>query len=367
MKTVIPITGLLVIAILLAACQREPGAQAEEHATQCLSDSMRQLIRLDTARMAPVQEEIKLNGTIEANENKVAKIFALVTGNVQDVRVELGDYVQRGQVLAVIHSGEIAELEAGLATAQANVRLAERNLARAEELFQSRLSSQVEVASAQRDLESAQQEVKRIREQMGIYSASGSGSRQVITAPFSGHLIEKNIAEGMQVRASDPEPMFVVADISELWVVANVYETDIAHMRTGIPVQVQTISYPNEIFRGTIDKVLSAIDPNTQAMKVRVTLHNPGGKLKPRMFATLLVQYPGGGGQKVAVAAQSLIFNDNHYYVIRMADPCKAEVREVKVAGSTTSTVFLDRGLKPDDQVVCRHQLLLFDALTKNQ
>ena len=137
-----------------------------------LSDTMLRKISIDTAKIQPLRSELTLVGRIIADENRVIEVFPLVGGNVESVKVELGDYVRKGQTLATIRSGEVADFERQNTQAEADLLLAEKNLRVAQDLFESKLNSQREVIAAQKEVERAQAEVNRIKEVYRIYGVS---------------------------------------------------------------------------------------------------------------------------------------------------------------------------------------------------
>lgn len=327
----------------------------------CLSDSLQKLIGLDTVHIRQVKGELRLNGKLTLDQNKVASIFPLITGNVTEVKVELGDYVTTGQVLATVQSADIADLELRHQSAVANLAIAEKNLQTARELYQSKLGSERDFINAQQELEKARGELLKSSETLKLYGAQG-GTQQVIKATSNGYIMTRNISEGTSIRANDDKPLFVISNLDDIWLLANVYESDIEKISMGLPVTVTTLSYPDKLFTGVIDRVYNVIDPDTRSMRVRVKLKNENLLLKPEMFATVLVSYP-EARQLPAVSAQALIFDNNRYYVVVYNGPCDYKAREVQLFKNSTTTAFLSAGLNPGERVINRRQLLAFESL----
>lgn len=360
-RTRISILSLLVFAAAgWSACNHTQAEDADK-TTFVLSDTMLNNIKIDTAAMQPVQNELRLSGKVIPNGGKVVKVYPLVSGYVQDVKVQLGDYVQKGQVLAMIHSGEIADYEKQLIEAQSDRIIAEKNLKVAQDLYASRLSTEKDLLIAQEDLQKAAASINRINNIFRIYK-KGPGSSYLVTAPISGYVIDKNINNNMEIRTDNSENIFTVSELDKVWVMANVFETDIAKVKEGYPAEVRTISYPDKVFNGRIDKVYSVLDPDTKTMQVRIQLDNKDMLLKPEMFATVLLRYQ-DGSQMVAIPSTAVIFDKSKNYVMVFKDKYNIETREVKIAKSLNNTSYVARGLQPDEKVVSRNQLLIYDAL----
>ncbi|GAB3886542.1 efflux RND transporter periplasmic adaptor subunit [Spirosoma agri] len=351
---------LLAVSLLFVmSCGPKP-AHEEEKAFR-LSDTMMSRIKLDSVVTQPVRNELTLVGKIVADENRVIKVFPLVGGNVEEVKVELGDYVRKGQTLASIRSSEVADLERQTIQAKSDLLLAEKNLRVAQDLFETKLNSQREVVTAQKEVEQAQAEMNRIREVSRIYGI-GKASIYTVKAPIDGYVIEKNVNREMQLRSDNADNLFTIGQISEVWVLANVNESDIGRVRQGMEASIQTLSYPNEQFQGHVDKIYTVLDPNTKAMTVRIRLSNKAMKLKPEMHATVTLRYA-AGGQLATVPASSIIFDRSKRYVLVYRGRADIETREVNVLKSLGSVAYISQGVKPGEKVISKDQLLVYNAL----
>ncbi len=326
-----------------------------------LSDTMMHRIRLDSVAVQPVRSELTLVGKVVADENRVIKVFPLVGGNVEDVKAELGDYVRRGQTLASIRSGEVADLERQSIQARSDLLLAEKNLRVAQDLFETKLTSQREVVAAQKEVEKAQAEATRVKEVSRIYGI-GQASMYTVKAPIDGYVIEKNVNRDMQLRSDNADNLFTIGQINEVWVLANVNESDIGRVRMGMNATIQTLSYPDELFAGKVDKIYTVLDPNTKAMTVRIRLNNKGMKLRPEMHATVTLRYE-DGGQMATVPAGSVIFDRSKHYVMVFKNRSDIETREVDVLKSLGDIAYVRHGIKPGEKVISKNQLLVYNAL----
>lgn len=346
---------------LLAGCHTKPEAETDKAFR--LSDTMLRRIRLDTVRMQPVRSELTLVGRIAADENQVIKVFPLVGGDVEAVRVELGDYVRKGQTLAAIRSGEVADIERQGIQAQSELLVAEKNLRVVEDLYETKLTAQREVVAARKDVEKAKAEVRRVREVSRIYGI-GNSSIYTVKAPIDGYVIEKNVNRGTQLRADNADNLFTIGKISDVWVLANVNESDISRVRAGMQAEVRTLSYPDRVYTGRVDKVYSVLDPGTKAMTVRIRLANTDGTLKPDMHATVTLSSTGGGGLPT-VPAGAVIFERSKQFVMVFRSRTDIETREVSLLKSLGDVAYIQQGVKPGEQVITANQLLVFNALNQ--
>jgi membrane fusion protein, heavy metal efflux system len=326
-----------------------------------LSETLSKGIETTAVATQTVESELTLTGKISFNEDKVARVFPLAGGFVRDLNVELGDHVKKGQVMAIIRSPEIAGFTREGSAAQSQVHVAEKNAQVASELYKSGNISEVELISAQKDLENAKSEQARIQAVLDMYSA-GSGSVYPIKSPVSGVIVQKNIALNMELRTEDISPVFIVGDLDDVWVMANIYESDITKIKEGYDAEITTIPYPDKVFTGKIDKIFSLMDAQSKVVKARVTLKNPDFELKPEMFANVKVKYK-EPVQKLAIPSNALIFDKSRYFVMVYKADDDIDTREVTVYKDNGSVAYIESGLSDGDKVLTKFQLLIYDAL----
>jgi len=184
----------------------------------------------------------------------------------------------------------------------------------------------------------------------------------VLTAPMSGYVVEKKISQGGFIRNDNGDNLFTIGDISDIWVWANVYESDIAKVKEGYKAKVTTLAYPDSVFTGVVDKVNQILDPVTKVMKIRVRLQNPGMRLKPEMFANIIIENK-EGKKTVMIPAEGIVSDNGKNFVIIYHDKCNLELREVSVLKSVAGKVFISSGIKEGELLVGENQVLLFNAL----
>ena len=322
--------------------------------------------KFDTAKLIPVTNEINLTGKITFNQDKVVKVFPLVGGHIEAVKADLGDYVQKGQTLAIIRSGEMADVEQQAIAAKGQLAVALKNSQVTDDMAKGGLSSQRDVVAAREQLQAAKGELNRVNERRSILGGSGS-SVYIVKAPVSGFVVEKSAAPGMELRSDDPENLFTISNLDHVWVMANVYESDLANVHEGDLARITTLSYPDRVYQGRIDKVFNVLDPESKTEKVRITLLNrsdgpAGNTLKPEMFANVSVQYA-GKDQRVAIPAKAIVFADSRNFVVVANAQNQPIVREVDPFKTIGATTYLNSGVKAGERVVTQNQLLIFTAL----
>lgn len=351
---------LMLCMLSIFACNRKPAEQADNTPFE-LTDTMMKRIEVSEVKTEPVRAQLKLAGKIMADENKLVEVFPLVGGNVADVFVELGDYVHKGQVLAVIKSGEVADFERQLTDAKSDLLVAEKNLQVSKDLFESKLASEKDVLAAKNEVNKTQAELSRLREVFSIYGIDKKAEYQV-RAPISGFVTDKKINRDMQLRPDKADNIFTIAEINDVWVNASVYETDISKIRENMETDVRTISYPDSVFKGHVDKIYNILDPLTKNMHIRIKLANKGYLLKPEMNATVTLKYE-ESGKLPAIPSSAVIFDKSKSFVMVIRDKSHLDTREVEVYKQVQDVTYISKGLKAGEKVISKNQLLIYDAL----
>ncbi|GAB4054128.1 efflux RND transporter periplasmic adaptor subunit [Spirosoma litoris] len=360
-------SGAFVIAIGLAvlggltSCD-STAQKSEENSTskERQETNLLATAAFDTAKYENARNELNLTGKITFNQDQVVKVFPLVGGHIETLKADLGDYVKKGQTLAVIRSGDLADLEQQNVSAKGQLAVAQKNLQVAEDMTKAGLSSQRELVASQEQLLAAKGEVNRVNERRRI--VGGTGAVYIVKAPVSGFIVEKSASQGMELRSDDPENLFTISNLDHVWALANVYESDLANIKEGDQATITTLSYPDKIFHGRIDKIFNVLDPDSKTLKVRVTLDNADYRLKPEMFANVSVTYA-GQDKRVAIPASAVVFDKNRNFVVMVNRQNQPLVREVDVYKSIGPKTYLSSGLAPGDRVVTNNQLLIYNAL----
>lgn len=358
---------LIAVTIIFCLCGCNKEDKNTEAKKYCIPDSLLKIITLDTIKTETVMGELTLSGKITFNEEKVVKVYPLASGHVQEVKVALGDYVEAGQLLALVKSADVAGILSDAVAAKNNLTIAEKNLEVTEDLYKSGLASEKDKLSAQIEKEKAQAAFNKSNEILKIYaSPEGNLSGYYIKAPISGFIVEKKINQGMEIRSDAGDNLFTISDLKDVWAVANVYETDIGKIQIGYEAEVTTLSYGDKKFLGKIDKIYNVLNPETKVLNVRIKLDNSDYVLKPGMFARIVVKYQ-EQNKMLAVPKNAVIFDDNKYYVVKYSDKCNVTMQQVIIDKTFGDYSFIksDEGIKQGDVVIDRYNLFVFTALKK--
>ena len=325
-----------------------------------LSDSLLQVISVEEVELRAVSNFLSLNGKVTFETGNIVEIFPIFGGNVMEVRAELGDYVKRGEVLAVIRSSEIADFQQEEREANSTVMVAQRNFDMMKDMSESGLASERDLLEAQAELENAKAQLNRIKEVFSIYSVRDN-SEFVVKAPLSGFIVEKNISREMQLRSDDDREIFTISKLDDVWVLADVYERDISKVKTGNAVEIYVPAYPGMKFETKVDRVYNVLDPESNTLTIRMKLRNENYLLKPGMFAKVFVQYGESNEKFPTISENSLIFDRDRYFVI-VVNGNDFEIREV-VPLNTSSDISIKSGLQSGERVVSKNALLIYSAL----
>ncbi|MBF9220024.1 efflux RND transporter periplasmic adaptor subunit [Hymenobacter ruricola] len=284
-RPAVGLLGTVLGTLALGACSTT-GTEAPDLPTP--SQLVSQHTQVPTASEAPAVPELVLSGEIVADADHLARVFPRVGGEVLRVGADLGDEVHKGQVLAVLRSPEIAALQNQRTAADADLAVATRQLSVAEQLEQAGLASGQDVHNARKAVERAFGNARTSRRQLGVYDVT-PGETYTLRAPQAGYVLEKKLSPGMRFNAADVQAAFTVTNLDQVWVLANVFESDLGRVRAGQAVEITTLSYPNTPLRARIDRVADVLDPESKVIKVRCVLPNPGHRLKPGMHAQVRV------------------------------------------------------------------------------
>lgn len=346
--------------LLLIGCEQKK-EETEEKQQFAMTDTMYNECTFANATTDFAQNEIRLFGKVTADNNSMAQVYPAVGGNVISIDAELGDYVKQGQLLASIRSSEVAGYQSQTIDASANVHIAERNLQSVKDMYEGKLASEKELVVAQKELDKARSEKSRMGEINHIYKLK-SGSVYNLYAPISGYVVYKNISPNEMLGNNREDALFTIAKLDNVWVLANVNESDLDNVKKGQEVNIQTIAYPDRMIKGKIDKIFNVIDPDTRAAKALIKVPNTDIALKPEMNATVTVHYA-DNKKFISVPSDAVVFDKNKHFVMVFKDKNNIETREVSVYKALKSTTYLSAGLKEGEKIIVKGNLLIYDAI----
>jgi cobalt-zinc-cadmium efflux system membrane fusion protein len=349
--------------LLFASCEHK--VVQPEIKQFAISDTMMNMIKLDTVTTCNVAGELSLSGVVSFNENNVVKVFPRSSGQVVEARVSPGDRVVKGQTLAVVKSADVAGNYNDLESANADLAIAKRQMTNAEQLFSSGISSEREYNEAKENYQKALASRNKIQSLININGGgrTSAGGRYLITAPIDGYIVEKKVTAGAFIRPDMGDNLFTISNLRDVWIFANVYEADINKIKEGDIARVVPMAYPDRVFNGKIAKISQVLDPQSKAMKVRISLDNKEMLLKPEMYAKIMVKNE-AGQRSVCVPSTAIISQDGKNYVVIYKSRTDVKVAEVEVVKNVEGKTFIQSGVDAGQLVIVEHQLFIFNQLT---
>ena len=323
-------------------------------------------------RLMSAQENLgtSVTGTVQANVYRSTPVVSLVGGIVRRVNAELGQSVRQGQGMAVVFSDELAMAQSKYLTAVADLEEHHKHHARTVKLVEIGAASREEVEQATTKLKTAEAEVASQRQRLTLLgltaerinqlkSPSQINSEVSLPAPVSGTVIVRSVNPG-EVVAADKE-LLRIADLSSVWVIAQVYEKDLGKIRIGSGASVTSDAYPGRVIRGHVSYVDPAIDQTTRTAQVRVEVANPGQLLKIGMFVNVAFATVGGSEATVPVIPKSAVQNVNNQQVVFVTtkEPNVFTMRPLRLGSEVNGFFPVFEGLTAGDQIVTNGSFLL--------
>ncbi|MFT3924880.1 MAG: efflux RND transporter periplasmic adaptor subunit [Myxococcales bacterium] len=349
------------LCLLLWGCQDEEPPKPPRKLTQgavTLSGASLDYVRVEPVAKPSATVQRPLLSRVSFDEQRVAVLGAPVSGRVAAVHVVTGSVVKPGDALLTIHSGDVAAVRSQLAQAKEARALAEQRAARASLLVTQGAGSEAESQEANTALASARTEEQRANAALGaLGGATSSATDYVLKSPIAGTVVERNVEVGNAVGADQGQPLITVADLANVWIVADLYEQDLPYVRTGQPAHVTIPALGGRKYEGKVSYVGNVVDANTRTTRARVELKNGDGALRPGMFADMVVEAPESASGVVPTSA--LLARRDETFVFVETKPGHFEQRKVRAGAQTGDYVVLLSGVQPGERVVTRGAILL--------
>jgi len=352
-----------VAAVLLAsACGGRNAAQGAARPAPPPPGEVRLQTVPDFIRVAEVEISAEsglteATGKVAFDEGRVSRVGTPVSGRIVELKVQPGDRVKRGQPLLVIASPDAESAYADWIAARADAALADKNLERQRRLFSDQAVSQKEVLQAEGDATKARAASARALARLEVLGMSPDApaearpSRYLLRAPIDGVVVDRPANPGMEVRADAGTPLVTVADLSRLWVLADVYERDVASLSTGGRAEIRVAAWPGKVFEGKVTYVGDVVDPQSRTVKVRVEVQNPEQRLKPEMFARIALQ-GAAAGPALAVPSQAVLSDGTASAVVVALGDGRFERRTIEAGPERDGRVRILSGLAKGEHVV---------------
>ncbi|HKC86876.1 MAG TPA: efflux RND transporter periplasmic adaptor subunit [Blastocatellia bacterium] len=345
-------------------------------------EQMRQIaVEPVTERTLDVERET--TGKVAFNEERMTPVFTPYAGRVLEVSAIKGAVVQSGQPLLTIESPDLVAAQNELAAARSDENKARIALDTAQTVAERARRLNEREALATKDLQQAEADLSRAKDELRraeaavrfvesrlalfgknagqLVEASNSSAPDrlvVIRAPISGTIVERKVGNGQYVKPDTPEPLFMISDLSTVWVIADVFESYLAKIRVGQSVEITVPAYPERRFPARISFINPTVDNETRMVHVRCSVPNPGGLLKPDMFARINIGT--ASPQPVAVVPTGAIFTKGaDSFVFVEESPKRFRRRQVKPGRAINDTTIIEEGVRPGERVATRGVLLI--------
>ncbi|MCP4638727.1 MAG: efflux RND transporter periplasmic adaptor subunit [Methyloversatilis sp.] len=337
--------GLFGASLLLAACA-DGDENAAPAAVEAPADpnlvqaggSLGNIIKVGAVTKVALSDTLRVAGQVDFDEQRVTRIGATVTGRVTELQATLGQQVKTGDTLAVLNSTELGAAQLAYMKARAQAQLNERNVERAQQLFAADVIGSAELQRRESELSISRAEQRAAADQLRVLGVSAKSLEKLssngtinsvspVVATMAGTVVERRVTQGQVVQPS--EIMFSVADLSRVWVVAEVPEQQAAAVRPGQNIQVEIPALGQQLTAKLIF-IADTVNPATRTVMVRSELDNSDRSLKPAMLATVLIE--GRPTERLAVPSGAVVRENNKDYVFVEVSAQQYRLTEVAAA-----------------------------------
>ena len=367
-RTLIPLLGTAVLTVSGCGSRAQREAQMTSYTTGETKADTANLFTLPNEQIAHLQiapvakgslpRVLRLTGAVAYNAFTTTPVFSAVGGPVRDILVTPGDSVRVGQTLLDVNSPDYSAARSAYLKAKDAYALADKNYKRAVDLLEHKAIAERDEQQAESDRSQAQSDVESSTDALralGISdpeaTAKAAGTLQIpLRAPVAGEIVERLVGPGQLLQAGATQ-CFTISDTSTVWVLVNVYQSDLGSVRIGDSADITTDAYP-EVFRGRISYLAPALDPTTRTLQARIVTENPGHKLKKDMYVTATVR-AGAIAQALLVPDAAVLRDDeNQPFVYVQTGSNQFARRLVTLGDSSGGRTQITSGLNDGERVV---------------
>ncbi|WP_295006588.1 efflux RND transporter periplasmic adaptor subunit [uncultured Dechloromonas sp.] len=354
---------LALMAAMLIGCNKEDQktatTQAQDPMIVAPSPELLSQLKLADLSKRPVVETLRVAGRIDFDEHRLARIGATITGRVTEIDAWLGQNIKRGDLLAKLNSSELSEQQLAYLKARAQLELNRRNAERAKALFEADVIGAAELQRRESEYKISQAETRAASDQLQLLGVSAAAIERLgkqgeinsvtpVVATMNGVVVERKLAQGQVVQPADT--LFVIADLSRLWAVAQVPEQQVSLVKAGQTVNIEVPALGNEKLTGKLIYVGQTIDPETRTVLVRTELDNREGRLKPAMLASMLIEAK--PVERLVVPASAVVRQNDEDHVFVAEGNGAFRLLKVKLGPEQGGMRSLLSGLKGGEKLV---------------
>lgn len=357
----------LLFCVLLAGCHEGKQAQAKTEVPSGrrnpmaidVSDTQLQQLKIGPPVSEPVAQSMNAAARVESDATRMVHVSAPVAGRIANIRVLEGQRVHAGDVLATIYSTRLSDAQAAFLKAWSQQQLEKRAVDRAETLLKADVIGSAELLRRRGELDQSNAELAAARSELQILGMpepaiarlSSTGAMDAsanITAPISGTVLERKVTMGQIVESA--ETVFEIADLSSVWLVADIPEEASGNIRIGDIVEANATAFPDVRIRGRLAFVGAIVNPETRTVQVRMNLPNPNHRYKPDMLATMKLETP--AVQKQVIPLSAIVRNGDDDAVFVKTGDKSFLLTPVKLGEQTGNERVLIDGVEPRRQIV---------------
>jgi len=339
--------------------------------------------RIEPVVSREFRAELVTDGKISVDEERATPIFSPYSGRVTRLLVKPGDAVQRGERLFTLEVADVVQAQndfiaaaTGLNKARSQLDLARINEKRQRDLYEGKATplkelqqAQAALIAAQNDLRSAEVAFEAARNRLRILGKTDAeiaaflekgqiSAETPIYAPIDGTVVQRKVGPGQYVSSGASEPVYVIGDLSTVWLIAFVRETDTPKLRPGQAVDFTVLAYPGRVFKTKVSYVAATVDSSVRRILVRASVDNTDNLLKPEMFATVTI-ITGDGTTSPAVPREAIIYEGEDARVWVARKEKSVELRMIKTGLVNGDMVQVLEGLAPGEKVITKGTLFI--------
>jgi cobalt-zinc-cadmium efflux system membrane fusion protein len=356
---------LIAVFLLMSAqgCSSKPKASVTEPISDpneiSITPALADNLRFGTPEMTDINGTLQVSAHVQTDAQQIARVGSPVAGRILKLLVFEGQYVKTGTVLAMLHSTDLSDTQFALIKAASQQELAEAAAKRAEQLLQADVIGRAELERRRAEVLQASTEASSYRTQLLGLGMTESQIRHLestrrlsadypIVTPRSGTVLKREITIGQVVQPADPA--FTIADLSSVWIIANVPEAEAGHLQKGMEVKVRVPSLPQGEIEGKLSFVSPIVDPATRTVEVRMDVPNTSGVLKPDQLASMT--FTGRTGRKLSIPNAAVVREENKDYVFVQSTPQSYVLREVSLGEEEDDRRVVLSGVQINERIV---------------
>lgn len=354
---------VLLMSALLVGCQKKQEAPvlaaADDPSIVNVTPELLKRLIISAVGAGEIAEIVRVPARVEVDEQRVARIGAAVTGRLTEIRAEMGQRVRRGDVLATLHSAELSSSQLAYLKAVSQEGLQLRAVTRAKLLFESDVISSAELQKRESELLQAQAERQTSHDQLKVLGMIDADINKLtetrsvhslssVIATLDGAVIERKVTQGQVVQPADA--LFTIADLSHVWLVAEIPEQQAGLVRTGGVTEAEISALVDQEIKGKLIFVSDTVKPDTRTVTVRMDVENADRLIKPGMLASMLIR--GAPHKRVMLPVVAVVREENRDYVFVQLDAHRFQLRQIKLGPESNGVAPVLEGLLEGEKIV---------------